>query len=292
MFASYRKALSSLAFGTLRTTFGVLEQVAPGPGSAMAERLWCAVPRGAVRPPNPPGRRFTISVHGRAVAAEVWGDGPTVYLMHGWGGSRGRFEKFIAPLVAAGHRVVALDAPSHGDSAAGVHGRRRAVAVEFAEALKGLISECGPAYGIIGYSLGGAAAALVVLDGLPAGRLALIAPMVNPLAFANEFARMLGFGERIRARLVERLERRNGRPMSDFDIAARATARSDLPPLLVVHDRDDQVVDLADAEAVTKAWPQAELLRTEGLGHQKILYDSVVVQQVVRFLADTPAPQP
>jgi pimeloyl-ACP methyl ester carboxylesterase len=212
--------------------------------------------------------------------------------MHGWGGSRGHFGKFIAPLVAAGHRVVALDAPSHGGSAAGVHGRRRAVAVDFAEALKGLISECGPAYGIIGYSLGGAAAALVVLDGLPAGRLALIAPMANPLAFANEFARVLGFGERIRARLVERVERRNGRPMSDFDIAARATARSDLPPLLVVHDRDDQVVDLADAEAITKTWPQAELLRTEGLGHQRILRDSVVVQQVVRFLADTPAPQP
>jgi pimeloyl-ACP methyl ester carboxylesterase len=265
--------------------FGVLERVAPGPGSAMAERLWCTVPRATVRPPNPPGRRVTVPVHGRAVAAEIWGDGPTVYLMHGWGGSRGRFEKFIAPLVAAGYRVVALDAPSHGDSAAGVHGRRRAVAVDFAEALKTLIAEYGPAYGIIGYSLGGTAAVLVVLDGLPAVRMALIAPMTNPLTFTSEFARVLGFGERIRARLVERVERRNGRPMSDLDIVARATARSDLPPLLVVHDRDDQVVDLADAEAITKAWPRAELLRTEGLGHLKILRDPVVVQQVVRFLA-------
>jgi pimeloyl-ACP methyl ester carboxylesterase len=292
MLASCRKVLSSFAFSTLRTTFGVLERVAPEPGSAMAERLWCTVPRGAVKPPNPPGRRVTVPVHGRAVAAEVWGDGPAVYLMHGWGGSRGHFEKFIAPLVTAGHLVVALDAPSHGGSAPGVHGRRRAVAVDFAEALKGLIAAWGPAYGIVGYSLGGAAAALVVLDGLPVGRLALIAPMANPLAFAGTFARLLGLGERIRARLVERVERRNGRPMSDFDIAARATARSDLPPLLVVHDQGDQVVDLADAEAVTKAWPRAELLRTEGLGHQRILRDPAVVRQVVRFLADTPAPQP
>ncbi|MEU8394540.1 alpha/beta fold hydrolase [Nonomuraea sp. NPDC048892] len=289
MRALSRKVSGFLAFITLRTTFAVLERVAPGPGSALAERLWCTVPRRTVRPANVlPGKRITVSVNRRAVAAEIWGDGPTVYLMHGWGGSRGRFETFIPPLIKAGYRVVALDAPSHGASAPGVHGRRRAVAAEFAEALRCLIAECGPAYGIVGYSLGGAAAALVVLDGVPAGRVALVAPMASPLAFAGTFGRVLGLGERVRAGLLERVERRNGRPMSDLDVAARAAARSELPPLLVVHDRDDQVVDLGGAEAITKAWPRAELLRTEGLGHQRILRDPEVVRQVVRFLADLP----
>ncbi len=284
-----RKVSSFLTFTTLRATFAVLERVAPGPGSALAERRWCTVPRGPVRPPNVlPGRRITVSMHGRAVAAEIWGDGPAVYLMHGWGGSRGWFEKFIPALMKAGHRVVALDAPSHGGSAPGVHGRRRAVAAEFAAALEGVVSECGPAYGIVGYSLGGAAAALVVLDGVPADRVALVAPMVSPLAFAGTFGRVLGLGERVQAGMLERVERRNGRPMSDLDLAARATTRSDLPPLLVVHDQDDQVVDLAGAEAITKAWPRAELLRTEGLGHQRILRDPEVVRQVVRFLAAAP----
>jgi pimeloyl-ACP methyl ester carboxylesterase len=222
-----RKVSSFLTFTTLRATFAVLERVAPGPGSALAERLWCTVPRGTVRPPNVlPGRRITVSVHGRAVAAEIWGDGPAVYLMHGWGGSRGRFEKFIPALMKAGHRVVALDAPSHGGSAPGVHGRRRAVAAEFAAALEGVVSECGPAYGIVGYSLGGAAAALVVLDGVPADRVALVAPMVSPLAFAGTFGRVLGLGERVQAGMLERVERRNGRPMSDLDLAARATTRT------------------------------------------------------------------
>ncbi|GAA1687766.1 hypothetical protein GCM10009733_100560 [Nonomuraea maheshkhaliensis] len=55
-----------------------------------------------------------------------------------------------------------------------------------------------------------------------------------------------------------------------------------------MHDRDDQVVDLTGAEAITKAWPRAELLRTEGLGHQRILRDPEVVRQVVRFLAGPP----
>ncbi|WP_346114277.1 alpha/beta hydrolase [Nonomuraea maheshkhaliensis] len=68
----------------------------------------------------------------------------------------------------------------------------------------------------------------------------------------------------------------------------RGARRAQLPPLLVVHDRDDQVVDLTGAEAITKAWPRAELLRTEGLGHQRILRDPEVVRQVVRFLAGPP----
>lgn len=289
MRALSREVSSFLTFTTLRATFAVLERVAPGPGSALAERLWCTVPRRTVRPANVlPGKRITVSVNRRAVAAEIWGDGPTVYLMHGWGGSRGRFETFIPPLIKAGYRVVALDAPSHGASAPGVHGRRRAVAAEFAEALRRLIAECGPAYGIVGYSLGGAAAALVVLDGVPAGRVALVAPMASPLAFAGTFGRVLGLGERVRAGLLERVERRNGRPLSDLDLAARAATRSELPPLLVVHDRDDQVVDLGGAEAITKAWPRAELLRTEGLGHQRILRDPEVARQVVRFLAGPP----
>ncbi|MEU8355442.1 alpha/beta fold hydrolase [Nonomuraea sp. NPDC048882] len=289
MRALSRKVSGFLAFITLRTTFAVLERVAPGPGSALAERLWCTVPRRTVRPANVlPGKRITVSVNRRAVAAEIWGDGPTVYLMHGWGGSRGRFETFIPPLIKAGYRVVALDAPSHGASAPGVHGRRRAVAAEFAEALRCLIAECGPAYGIVGYSLGGAAAALVVLDGVPAGRVALVAPMASPLAFAGTFGRVLGLGERVRAGLLERVERRNGRPLSDLDLAARAATMSELPPLLVVHDRDDQVVDLGGAEAITKAWPRAELLHTEGLGHQRILRDPEVARQVVRFLAGPP----
>lgn len=278
--ASYRRAL--------RLTFGVLERVAPGPGAALAERLWCTIPRGRPVPTERPGHRFSVSLCGRSVVAETWGTGPAVYLMHGWGGRRGQFSAFVDPLVTAGFRVVALDAPSHGDSAPGAYGRGRGMLVEFIDALAAVVQVTGPAYAMIGHSLGGAATALAVLDGVPARQLVLVAPPADPVTQTTEFARTLGFGERIHTGMLRRLERRVGRRMSEFDIPARAAARTvagePLPPMLVVHDRTDRWVRHTQGEAIAAAWPRAELSLTTGLGHQRILRDAGTVQHVVRFL--------
>jgi pimeloyl-ACP methyl ester carboxylesterase len=269
---------------TFRLTFGILERMAPGPGAVLAERIWCAVPRGPVRPADVPGERFTVSVHGRAVVAEAWGEGPAVYLVHGRGGWRGQFTAFIAPLVAAGHRVIAFDAPSHGDSAPGAYGRGRLLLTEFVDALAAVVRVGGPAYAVIGHSFGGAAAAIAALDGLAAERLVLIAPMADPIPYTFDFARTLGFGERIRTGFLRRLEQRVGRQMSEFDVPARATRQNHLPPLLVVHDRGDKEVRYTDGEAIVAAWPRGELLHTAGLGHRRILRDPATIDSVIEFL--------
>ena len=231
-------------------------------------------------------------MEGRTVVAERWGSGPTVYLMHGWGGWRGQFSAFVPGLVAAGYRVVALDAPSHGDSDPGSYGPGRGLLPEFMAALAAVTRVGGPAYAVVGHSLGGAATALAVLDGLPAERLVLVAPMADPIAYTTVFARTLGFGERIRTGFLTRLERRVGRPMSDFDIPARAAGRTGLPPMLVVHDRADREVRYADAEAIVAAWPGAEGRWTDGLGHRRILRDPATVDAVVAYLSRARVPQP
>src|SRR5688572_3816746 len=94
---------------SINPLFWVLEKAAPRPGAVLAERLWCTIPRGVKLTAADPGERFTVrvnGVNGVNVVAESWGDGPVVYLMHGWGGSRRQLDPFVAPLVAAGHRVV------------------------------------------------------------------------------------------------------------------------------------------------------------------------------------------
>jgi len=282
----------TVSMGGLRLTFGALERVAPAPGAVLAERMWCTVPRGPKHPVDPPGERFTVPVHGRTVVAEAWGEGPVVYLMHGWGGWRGQFNAFIPPLVDAGHRVVALDAPSHGDSAPGGFGRGRGLLPEFVDALAAVIQVGGPAYAIVGHSLGGAATAIAALDGVPAERLVLIAPMADPIAYTADFARALNFGDRIRTGFLRRLEQRIGRRMGEFDIPTRAAERQDLPPLLVVHDRQDKEVRHTDGAALVAAWPRAELMATSGLGHRRILRDPATVDSVVAHLTGVQTGQP
>lgn len=288
---------SRALLAVLRVTFGVLDRLAPDLGARLALNLWCRVPhRPAARVSprtGPAGQRVEVDVDGRAVVGETWGSGPIVYLLHGWGGWRGQFDAFVAPLVSAGYRVVALDTPSHGDSAPGVLGPRHSLLPEFVRTLAAVTGSVGRPHAIVAHSLGGTAAAVAVLDGLETGRLVLIAAPADPIAHTHEFARTLGFGERTRRRLLSRMEALCDQPVTTFDVPTRARAprggAAGLPPVLVVHDRLDKEVPYEDSLALSGSWPDAELATTEGLGHRRILRAAPVVDLTLGFLGASPA---
>jgi pimeloyl-ACP methyl ester carboxylesterase len=273
----------------VRAAFRLLEHLAPGLGARWAERIWFTLPRpnelaGARSGAAPSGTPFALGVDGHRVRGETWGDGPAVYLMHGWAGNRGQLAAFVAPLVARGHRVVAFDAPSHGESGPGAYGPRSSSIPEFATALSAVIEMHGPAHAIVAHSMGSTAAAIALCDGLTAGRVAMLAPMASPITYADQFAAIFGFGERTYRRLVARVERRVGAPMHHFDVPALARAIA-MPPALIVHDRDDASTPVSDGAAIAVAWSGSRLHVTAGLGHRRMLRDPEVVAEVVDFVA-------
>jgi pimeloyl-ACP methyl ester carboxylesterase len=273
----------------IRAAFRLLERAAPSVGARWAERIWFTLPRVSY-PPEPrtgqltPGTPFTVNIDGHRVIGEAWGDGPAVYLMHGWAGHRGQLAPFVPPLVAGGYRVVAFDAPSHGGSAPGRYGPRSSSIPEFATALSAVIAKHGPAHAIIAHSMGGTAAAVALCDGLRAGRVALLAPMASPVSYARQFAVVLGFGERTYRRLIARVERRVGAPMRHFDVPELGRAIA-MPPTLIIHDRDDPSTPVTDGAAIAAAWSGSRLHVTSGLGHRRLLRDPDVVTYVVDFVS-------
>ena len=286
------RARTRLMTDGVRTAFGLAERWAPKTGSRWAERIWLTLPRSPWKPKDglavPPGEEFELAVGVSTVHGEVWGgDGPVVYLVHGWGGYRSQLDAFVPPLLASGHRVVAFDVPGHGESTPGAAGPRRGLLPEFMSSLNAAVERFGPAQGVIAHSFGSAATGLAVLDGLEAANLAFIAPMGDPIAFSHGFAQMLGFGERIRSGFLRVLEQRVGRPMSDFVVTTRARAAlpGTLPPLLIVHDLKDREIPVKAGEELAEAWPGAEFEGTEGLGHYRILRDASVIRCVVDFVS-------
>jgi pimeloyl-ACP methyl ester carboxylesterase len=268
--------------GLVRGGFWLLERSAPALGARWAERLWFTVPRGLGARRRLEGDRFDVPVQDGSVAGWSRGDGPPVYLVHGWGGSAGQLGALVEPLVRAGYRLVAFDAPSHGQSQPGPSGPRSSTILEFAEALRVVAGRYGPAHAVVAHSLGCSATAIALRDGLAATRAVFVAPFVDVTPYTHEFARRLGFGERIRAGMVRRIERRFGVPMSFFDLTLMAREMAP-PPLLVIHDRQDRETRWADSRDLSRAWPNARLLTTSGLGHRRILSDPEVVAQIVRF---------
>jgi pimeloyl-ACP methyl ester carboxylesterase len=270
----------------VRPVFKVLESTAPAAGSVIAERFWCAIPKGKPMRAGAPGDVFKVRFQGREVVAEAWGEGPAVYLMHGWGGRRAQLDPLVEPLLWAGHRVIALDAPGHGDSEPGAFGPGRGLLTEFSGALQAVSAVGGAAHAVIAHSGGAAATALAVLDGWKVGRVALIAPMADPIPYTYEFASALGFGERIRTGFMRRLERRVARPMTDFEVPRRLKATAlPMPPALIMHDRLDKEVHFRDGETLAAAWPGAEFVATEGLGHRRIMRDPGILERVVSHVA-------
>lgn len=233
-------------------------------------------------------RPWRVPFAGGHLPAWTWeaprADAKTALLVHGWEGRGSQLASFVAPLRARGFRVVAFDAPGHGESAS-----RTSSAVHIALAVERMVhalSHDGAGVdAIIAHSVGGAASALALhLGSVPEStRFVFLCPPVSPARFAGAFAQYLGLESAERRELEARIERRLGLGLHDLDV--RRVAHAFTAPLLLIHDGEDREIPFDDARAFVDAWPGAQLLRTEGLGHRRILRAPEVVRAAADFAA-------
>jgi pimeloyl-ACP methyl ester carboxylesterase len=275
---------STIVRPVVPTALATLEVVAPRIGAAWVERIWFRVRR-ATPLVEPTGEQFEVVSHGHTVRGQVWGRGPVVYLVHGWEGNADQMLGLVQPLVAAGFRVVAHDAPSHGRSEPGAHGATSTDAVEIGQALDAVVARFGPARAIVAHSLGSIATLLAIRDGWVSTRqLVLVAPTQGVPHWVRVFRRQLGFGDRTQHHLEQRIERRTGYPVDDLDIRSLAVAAHGLSTL-VVQDDDDRQLAHSSAAFLAATVTRARLMRTRGLGHNRVLADPSVAAAVTAFVA-------
>ena len=282
----------------VRRALGLLERFAPALGARWAVELWCTPPAVEASLRMPPGvpqsRPVAGAWAGHRIAGEAWGEGPPVYLVHGWGGCRAHLGVFVKPLVDAGYRVIAFDLPSHNDSEPGDLAPGRTTIVECAEAVRAFVRTHGRAHAIVAHSLGAKAAALAVARGAEVDNLVFLAPMGDFSWYLDVFADRHGFGPRIRRGLHRRLDRRLKMPLYDTDIAAVATTLDDPPSLLVVHDPDDPDSPYETSQGIVDVWPGSRLVTTRGLGrlaHYRILRHRPAINAGLEFVGRVNAEQ-
>jgi pimeloyl-ACP methyl ester carboxylesterase len=276
----------------LRFGFRTLSAVSTGLAARAAERVWFTPPRSRLSPASAAflgtGTRADILLDSRPIAAWSWGEGPTVLCIHGWGGHAAQFQSFVEPLVRAGYRAVAFDAPSHGASGPSRHGRRQSTFFDFAEALVELAKKFDPVAGVIAHSGGGTSVAWALRNGwlrngsrIPAA--VFIAPMGSPISYQRVFADALSLSDAVLERFKANVERRLQFRWQDLEVAD-VSRFVDTPPLFVVHDRDDRETSWRESENIVAAWPDATLRTTTGLGHNRILRDASVVSEAIEFI--------
>ena len=99
----------------------------------------------------------------------------------------------------------------------------------------------------------------------------LLAPPADVVVFSHAFANHVGLPARAHAAMRRNLETRLRMRWDDIHIPTLAPRLR--VPVLVVHDREDPDVPYGHAEEIVRAWPEARLMTTAGLGHRAILRD-------------------
>ncbi len=267
---------------SLRTGMAALGALAPPLAARLGERLFMTPPRH--RSPDrelealTAAEPFVVRFQGGRLQAWRFGEGPAVLLVHGWGGRGGQMTPLVPALREKGCSVVTFDAPAHGLSS----GRLASVPL-FGEAAAEVAARVG-ARAAIGHSMGAAGLGAALLRGLSLDAVVFLAPPRSPAGFFEQFSRALRLGPGIERATRERLERRVGMPLVEFDMPRLAAKQS--APLLVVHDRHDREIPWSDGAATAAAWPRARMITTEGLGHRRILRDPAVAVHAASFVAE------
>lgn len=208
------------------------------------------------------------------IAAWRLGAGPAVLCVHGWEDDNALWGPLATALSHLGVAVVGFDLPAHGFSEGDACSPFIA-----ADAIKAVAAQTGPIDAVVTHSFGGPAAGIALSRGFDVRRVVLIAPPRGRNRRWFKVAEERGISADVVKRARELYAAENG----PFDFVEAASALK--PGALIMHSADDEQVDWEQGRSLADAWPGAEFVLCDGLGHRLIAQDASVIQRIVEFVA-------
>lgn len=222
--------------------------------------------------------KVTELFQGKKIQFYSWGQGPVVWVMHGWSGRTTQFRVFIKALTGAGYRVVGFDAPAHGLS----QGKMTNV-LEFSQLLFRLAEMHGLPQGVVTHSFGGMALLYAVKSGLKINRIVNIAAPTIGQEIINTFLEAVHASPETGVAFQQFMIKRFGHTFDQYTISHFIREIKELD-MLMFYDVSDKEVPIAHAHALKAAFPAAELVESAHLSHNALLYDEEVVRRGVEFI--------
>jgi esterase/lipase len=234
----------------------------------------------------------TIDVSSEGYDIKVWtkGNGPVVFVCHGWNSKGANMRHLIEKIIKEGFTVIVPDLPCHGRS-----GGKYVNQVQMSLVLKDLLIYFNGIQKIdylVTHSWGGTATLLAMDEelGLDLKRVISLSMPTQSEAISNLFKDILNLSPRLSKALDEEL----------IDIALSADKKlNEVFPLgfkqvfdrgdtkyVLIHDQDDDIIPISDSRKLVEKYKHIDLLETKGLGHRRILRDERVQDMVVNYLIE------
>ncbi len=269
----------------LRGLYGVLCRLLPAVAARLAYAQLATPPRTAPRDWHHALRQQAVKSRlrfgGGELAVMEWGRGPVVLMVHGWGSHATHMGRMVGPLVSAGYRVVAFDAPAHGESSG-----RSTDLVQFASAIAAVAAHAGPLHAVLAHSFGASMAMYAQRDwGVEAKKMVLVSSFDHCNWFIEAFGQHVGLSAAVLQRVRDRLVRLYGGRLDWSRMSVVDMVRTSGATTLIVHDEDDEEIPFEHGLALANASFDAKFKRTRGYGHHLVLRSAGVIDSVVDFIA-------
>ncbi|MDJ0657461.1 MAG: alpha/beta hydrolase [Xanthomonadales bacterium] len=210
-----------------------------------------------------------------------WGQGKLVVLVHGWSGRAAQLAPLACSIAKAGFRTLAFDATGHGESG----GRHFGFDVLRADLVELLEHAAQPAHAILGHSAGGLAAMSGSAMGqVRADRYICIAAPLYPYPPIDTLRKVLHLTEGpldlCRERFASQFSVADDQLRQGWSYSGDPDRRT-----LLVYDQQDGRVAHTDADRIQQL-RRAEIIKTDGFGHNGLLRSEQLMEKVVRFLSE------
>ncbi len=267
------------------TQINVMSWVAPKKAGRKAFDLFCTPRKGKLRPRD---EQYLATAednlqidtpHGK-IQTYSWNNTgeQTVLLMHGWESNSARWRFLITQLLEQNYRVVAMDAPAHGQSEGTLFHMPK-----YAETIHDVMQHYQVDH-MVGHSVGGMAT-MYYLSNNDYPDISSVIIMGAPGEFEpilKQFFTFLRLSGRSRKVIYRFFERKFGHHPSYFSID---TYGKDLSiPVLVIHDKHDKVIPFKASSSYMKKLEDVQLMRTQKLGHS--LQDQAVFEKILHFFEE------
>jgi hypothetical protein len=217
---------------------------------------------------------------GNRNVARVWGTGPLVVLVHGWGGYGGQLAPLAASLAAQGFKVVVPDITGHGASPR--YGTSWRFFFRDILALEQSLGEGVHAY--VGHSVGGLAMmAARHISGITASRYICICSPSYPSKGADILKERIAPSEGGMSRYKEFVANQFG-GASWAQLEAGACYAGAAAETLLIYDLEDRFVSHTEGDKIQAAHPAVQVSKMRAWGHIRILTNPDLSRAVVSFL--------
>jgi pimeloyl-ACP methyl ester carboxylesterase len=241
------------------------------PGRSVMKRIPLFEPEGS--------QSGQLNIANKSVRYWSAGEGPNILLVHGWASCGSQFASLAKALLEAGFRVTWFDAPAHGQSTG-----FQTNLFEVAECILKLEAEVGALEAIVAHSFGSPCSLSAINQGLKAKKFIAINTPATAQVLIEKFCDAIRAHDKTREHLISRLHKTFNENILE-QISAQNLALNAPLKSLVIHDKDDPIVSVDEGRAVQQNLSNSSLLLTDGLGHNRILSDPLVIQACVKFIS-------